>query len=102
MGYRWKDGEALAAWKARQRHETVRLIRAGQVRPRPDICEKCGRTPGRDRFRRPLVQMHHPDYERPELIEWLCPSCHRRAPHRISGIVTWDDIAQWEREKRAS
>ena len=35
-------------------------------------CEKCGS---------PRSQMHHPDYDKPLLVEWLCRPCHM-AHHR--------------------
>jgi hypothetical protein len=93
------EGEALAVYKARQRHRTVILIRSGEVRARPAACERCAREPGCDRYRRPLVQMHHPDYERPELVEWLCPPCHSKADHRSPDIRTWDDLIAWEKRQ---
>jgi len=41
---------------------------------RPDRCQRCN-TPCKP-------QAHHPDYSKPELVEFLCPGadgCHRRA-----------------------
>jgi len=96
MGYRWKEGEELAAWKARQRHETVVLIAAGVVRPRPQACEQCGEVP-----RSRMIHMHHPDYEWPELVQWLCASCHSRASHRFPDIATWADYDHWYRQQDA-
>ena len=41
------------------------------------FCEKCGSYES---------QMHHPDYSRPLLVEWLCRPCHlalhREAPQK--------------------
>lgn len=54
------------------RDATKRLIVYGQVRPRPEACERCHQH-------RPRIQIHHLDYACPELIEWLCPVCHRVA-----------------------
>lgn len=96
MGYRWKAGEVLESWRAQQRHKSWLLVEADVVRPRPDACEGCGRVPGLSVTRCSLIHMHHPDYERPELVEWLCGRCHRKAPHRIPPIVTWEDLRRWE------
>ena len=38
---------------------------------RPDVCEDCGKTGG--------IQAHHPDYNKPKEIRWLCHACHRSA-----------------------
>ena len=35
---------------------------------RPLVCDRCGKTK--------KLQMHHPDYEKPLLIRWLCNVCH--------------------------
>lgn len=100
MGYRWKPGEVRAYYLARQRHLTKKLIDTGAVRPRPQSCERCGQSPGRGAFGQSLVQMHHLDYERPELIEWLCPSCHANADHaQVPDLTTWDDLTRWDHER---
>lgn len=44
-------------------------IRAIKANPGPLPCVLCG-APGRHR--------HHPNYGQPELILWLCISCHRK------------------------
>lgn len=101
MAYRWKKGEELASWKAEQRHQTTILIAAGLVRPRPLSCEQCGATPGLNSVGSSKIHMHHPDYERPELVQWLCGSCHRRASHRFPAINSWADCDRW-RQRRAA
>lgn len=53
-----------------------KAIRDG-VLVRPEFCQKCGCTPGRDSAGRLKIQAHHPDYTRPLAIEWLCCQCHR-------------------------
>lgn len=35
-----------------------------------DTCERCGACHN--------IHVHHPDYERPLDIEWLCASCHMK------------------------
>lgn len=39
--------------------------RRGTLQPEPCIC--CGAVD---------TEMHHPDYQQPLLVEWLCRSCH--------------------------
>ena len=100
MSYRWKRGEELASFRARQRHQAVILIEAGLVRPRPEACEGCGSTPGLSRTGSALIHAHHPDYEHPEIIKWLCGRCHRREDHSYPPIATWQDYYTWYREHR--
>ena len=38
---------------------------------KPDKCEKCHKVK--------VVQGHHPDYDNPLEVEWLCSKCHRLA-----------------------
>lgn len=47
-----------------------RLVRAGKIEPWP-VCEipECDRKP----------QAHHPHYEYPHLVTWLCPAHHKKA-----------------------
>lgn len=46
---------------------------AQRLNPNPMPCSRCGR-PGKHR--------HHPDYSKPEVIEWLCGHCHINEHHR--------------------
>jgi len=50
----------LARWYAK------RMIRNGTIDKEP--CAICGAE---------QAQAHHPDYNEPLLIAWLCPGCHR-------------------------
>jgi len=43
-------------------------IRAGRISREP--CALCGKEQG---------QAHHPDYDLPLMIVWLCDDCHREA-----------------------
>ena len=47
-------------------------LRRGKIQKLP--CASCGSLES---------QMHHPDYSRPLLIEWLCRSCHFKL-HRLN------------------
>lgn len=51
--------------KVRARWTVNNLKRTGKLIPKP--CEKCGN---------PISEAHHPDYEQPKLIRWLCVRCH--------------------------
>lgn len=50
---------------------------------KPALCMKCGKKPPKD--------SHHPDYQKPDEIVWLCRSCHMKS-HRqadyLIGIAT--------------
>lgn len=35
----------------------------------PEACEICGAE---------KTEAHHPDYERPGLVQWLCRKCHNQ------------------------
>jgi hypothetical protein len=45
--------------------------RLGVIR-RPRACEACGRA-------HPQLERHHPHHERPLVVWFLCPACHRKA-----------------------
>lgn len=55
-----------------------RMVQAavqGGYLTRPERCSECGKI-GK-------IQGHHPDYDKPLEVEWLCPSCHARRHHPI-------------------
>ena len=43
---------------------------------RPSACEMCGATPRATRAGASGIQAHHPDYNRPLDVMWLCKPCH--------------------------
>jgi hypothetical protein len=49
-------------------------IKKGLVQ-RQTCCEQCG-SRGRFRDGRTAIQAHHPDYNDPLLVMWLCQKCH--------------------------
>lgn len=60
------------AWRERypeRRRAHVKAIRT-HTEP-PPICERC-HLPKR-------LERHHPDYDQPKLIQWLCKPCHAQA-----------------------
>lgn len=42
---------------------------------RPDCCEECGKS-GIFKDGRTAIQAHHPDYNKPLQVMWLCQRCH--------------------------
>lgn len=59
------SGDNLKKVKCRQ--ETQNAIRNGLLVKQP--CEVCGEV---------KVDAHHPDYDQPLLVKWLCPTHHAR------------------------
>jgi ribosomal protein S27AE len=53
------------AKRVRARSRIGMRVKAGTLQRQP--CERCGA---------PAVQTHHPDYDKPTEIRWLCPKCH--------------------------
>ena len=58
--------------RAKAVQDVNNAIRDGKVK-RKSRCEVCGKT-GR-------LEKHHPDYDQPLLVVFLCPACHRRLHH---------------------
>ncbi len=42
---------------------------------RPDCCDRCD-------IETWLIEAHHPSYDRPLQVQWLCRKCHRHADKR--------------------
>ena len=61
-----------------EKHVAVRTLNnaivAGEI-IRPDFCEFC--------FQEKRVEGHHPDYDKPLEVDWLCPECHRKLHKEI-------------------
>lgn len=55
-------------------------LRDGLIQ-RPDRCERCGNQPPPFKDGRSAIQAHHPDYNKPMEVMWLCQPCHH-AWHR--------------------
>lgn len=64
-------------WQASQKARDA--LKAGRI-VKPQHCTKCGK----ERFR---LEMHHTDYTKPLLIQWLCRSCHRQLHATMRGHV---------------
>lgn len=52
-------------------------VKSGKLE-KPEKCPKCG-SEGR-------IEGHHPDYEKPLEVGWVCPLCHAEI-HRDLGVV---------------
>lgn len=62
------------AWASRNKPKRIAQSRAERALKRGMIkrkrrCEHC-------RNKRTDLEMHHPDYSKPMLVEWVCPPCH--------------------------
>jgi hypothetical protein len=66
----WKKTHPLKG-EARQRQIARSYANSykkrGVLKPQP--CQWCGRQ---------ATKMHHPDYDKPLQVEWLCDPCHHR------------------------
>jgi len=61
--------------KVRARTRAIARYLRAQGRLNPEPCLLCGAAE---------TQMHHPDYNNPYRVEWLCMPCHIEH-HRVSG-----------------
>lgn len=52
-----------------------RALEAGAI-VRPQACESCGVIPPQMKDGRSRIQSHHPDYNKPMDVMWLCQKCH--------------------------
>lgn len=66
----WRKGRALSPEARRKdncRSYAGQYLRRGKIKREP--CKSCGSSES---------QMHHPDYTKPLLVEWMCRPCHLR------------------------
>ena len=69
--------ERAKHWLREYRKQNPKIQRAHNAAIRihkqaPSCCQMCGQEKKR-------LQRHHPDYDLPKLIVWLCAPCHRIA-----------------------
>ena len=62
--HRWRQRNPLKRWA---HVATASALRRGLLERRP--CVRCSAEP---------ADAHHPDYQRPLLVVWLCRKCHKR------------------------
>lgn len=55
-------------------HQVHRALKEGRL-VRPDKCETCGEAK-MYKDGRPGIHAHHPDYNKPLDVMWLCRKCH--------------------------
>lgn len=56
--------------KQQTAHQLVSVAIRRGILSRPDACGRCGVVTAR-------IHGHHSDYDRPLVVEWLCPKCHK-------------------------
>ena len=78
--------------RRRRAHNAVtRALRCGLL-VRPDHCERCGRSAKNRRVRRfqggarHAIIAHHPDYDTPLKVEWVCYECHLKIMAPDGGV----------------
>jgi len=71
-GQAWK-ARALVRMKASARAAVLRAVKAGTLIK--TACEKCNATE---------TEAHHPDYNRPLYVVWLCIPCHQAEHNRTA------------------
>jgi predicted DNA-binding protein YlxM (UPF0122 family) len=54
-----------------------KAIARGRVK-RPEACEMCGNKPPKKKNGASQVEAHHPDYNKPLEVMWLCQRCHHK------------------------
>ena len=69
----WRKRNKL---KVEAQQEARRLLISGKIK-RQKICSDCGATDVR-------LEMHHPDYSRPQFIVWLCCKCHGKTKRKAA------------------
>jgi ribosomal protein S27AE len=69
--HRWRQSHPQAVWA----HQCLRAaLRRGLVKRAP--CERCGVGD---------TEAHHPSYDRPADVRWLCRPCHKTEHRREAG-----------------
>lgn len=63
LAYRLRWPKKRAAWMA-----ATSALKSGRIKA-PACCQHCGMPEDN-------LQMHHPDYDQPLMVEFLCPECH--------------------------
>ena len=75
--------KAKREWRRRNRHklnaqqQAERALFKGVIN-KPLSCERCEETEN--------IQGHHPDYNKPLEVIWLCPKCHGLEHKRLNEI----------------
>ncbi len=62
-------------WGKRNRHKTRAHLQTGRKLINPGICSRCNSTK--------KIEGHHPDYNEPLNVIWLCDACHKAEHVRL-------------------
>lgn len=63
-------------------------VKTGKV-IKPTSCQRCGRSNCR-------IVAHHPDYDQPDMVKWVCSRCHRQI--HIEGAKPFGEWPEWVHE----
>jgi hypothetical protein len=81
-GQRWQSAEHTRIGRRFRGHVRTETNPKGRIHREPCY------------FHREMIgEAHHPDYDQPWAVVWLCSSCHRRADHgtlRVTKKMIWD------------
>ena len=78
-----REPKDLETRKHRARNQLRTAMQSGKV-VKPDVCEGCGKNPGRAVDGRSKLHGHHEDYSKPFDVTWMCTACHKEVtPHVI-------------------
>lgn len=72
--------------------KVLNAIKSGKLKREP--CEHCGTNED--------VQGHHPDYNKPLEVIWLCPCCHGQEHIRIREEANITDTSSFDKREMAS
>lgn len=71
---KWRQAHPKQTWA----HQCLRsALKRGLIIQEP--CQECGD---------PISEAHHPDYDRPMVVRWLCRSCHKAEHRRLKCEAT--------------
>lgn len=57
-------------------HNLIEAALRDGILERPELCDECGTSPPPFKDGRNPIQAHHPDYNDPLRVMWLCQPCH--------------------------
>jgi len=77
MSKHWSENRCRQPFFEKARQKARRAIEKG-ILVRPDTCEMCGKKPPPMKNGRASIQGHHPNYDEPLNVQWLCVKCHRK------------------------
>lgn len=75
--------KSVSEWAKKNKHKrnaqnrVAKALYSGKIK-RPSTCEHCPESEN--------LHAHHPDYNKPLEVIWLCPSCHGKEHKRLNEI----------------